>query len=224
MSTLDYTTKYAPPCNVRAHKETKELILLGELDKPDTGESADKPVRWLDQFAFYDKSNGPTLAPIHFLDVPNKGPFYASGYASPVPEADEDEGQENNDDDADPEQERVYLNLSKIICYSFDYSNQDRCVLMSSQFVSFIAQSLLSTVWLETEQAWYKLQSTSTQYRQIWEPFLRELCVAKEIIQWSMTKSRIGIEAFLSKFVLTEDPFGQRFSKEMLFEAVRNFR
>ncbi|KAF9041782.1 S-adenosyl-L-methionine-dependent methyltransferase [Hymenopellis radicata] len=196
-----YTTKYAPPCNVRAHKETKELILLGELDKPDTGESADKPVRHLDQFSFYDKSNGPTLAPIHFLDNPNKGPFYASGYALPVPEADEDEGQENDDDDADPEQERVYLNLSKIVCYSFDYSNED------------------STVWLETEQAWYKLQSTSTQYRPLWEPFFRELYVAKKIIRWSMTKSRDGTEAFLSSFILEKDPFGERFSKETLFEA-----
>ncbi|PPQ99529.1 hypothetical protein CVT24_005319 [Panaeolus cyanescens] len=183
--------------------ETEDLVLPGEepLDVDDTpGPDGDdtKPIRRLANFSIFDPLHSDEFVSLHMLEL-NDGVdrhFEAVGYALPLYENDEDEGQEES-------LNLVLVRLSAILRCSVDWTNR------SAPF------------FIETLYAWYQLEVPSPQYEPFYGHYYSLRRVAQLVISEANVNPKVTVEEFLEDFTRQNDFNGRTFTEDDLWSAVK---
>ncbi|KAF7971524.1 hypothetical protein HWV62_20924 [Athelia sp. TMB] len=135
-----------------------------------------KPVRMLNNFVIFRALADKRLQLVRLddldqLDMSRK--LTAAGNVRPLPEIDEDEGQEDElEDESEKDQGIVRLRLGGIMHYWTDFTEN------------------ASPVWIETKHAWYILERPSRAYEQLYKGFLKPVRIAQFVIASLLSDSQ----------------------------------
>lgn len=79
---------------------------------------------------------------------------------------------------------------------------------------------MYSKVYIETECAWYILDTPLPEYEPFFQHFFIPLRISQMIITSALKSPRMTYEEFLGRFVVKVDPFGTPFQEKHLLNAV----
>lgn len=106
------------------HESRIGTLLEDDITQPQNDEKGAKPIRMLNDFIIFRPLLDNKLVALDALDSSNMhGELVAVGSTRPLPEIDEDEGQEDDlEEDTDIEQGVIRIRLGGILHYWTDYS------------------------------------------------------------------------------------------------------
>ncbi|KDR85517.1 hypothetical protein GALMADRAFT_218616 [Galerina marginata CBS 339.88] len=182
--------------------EDDKLIILGEDPDPDD-DTDEKPIRELHKFSIFDPKHRKELVTLEALEQDDgvDRQFEAAGFVTPYFVNKEDEGQEDQDQENNLEQLQ-YVNLSAILRYTIDYS-QD-----SEPF------------YIETQYAWYILKSPAEHYQPFYEHFYSPRRIAQIVISRALNAPQELYKSFLETFTSKVDIFGRTYLEQYLWDSI----
>lgn len=75
-------------------------------------------------------------------------------------------------------------------------------------------------MYIQTQWAWYMLDSPSKEYMPFYRYFLSPKRVAQMVISTALNHPKHDLDTFLAKFTNTVDPFNHTYLEQDLWDAV----
>ncbi|KAG6901728.1 hypothetical protein C0995_008696 [Termitomyces sp. Mi166 len=199
------------PPDRRGELESADLVIIGEDPFADEDEKDDpnaKPVRVLSDFAIYDPNHGCEMVLLSSIEEDDgvDRQFEAEGIVLPYYQNDEDEGQEDDENEDGSNREPKLVKLGAILRYTFDYTETD------------------GKVYIETQFAWYILDTPFNEYEPLFRYFFTPLRISQMIITSALKSPRMTYEEFLGSLVTKVDPFGTTYQEKHLLNVLSNIR